>query len=328
MAQEALQKLNTRSQYTQTRLAARRDRTPSRPSGRSVLPSQRMRLSRTQANMMPADQMDAFFPNLGTIPQRPEQGATSAAMKRMLEVENKMKLQQDRQRIRAEMQAYKLPQMQVDESAELGQQDAMQQAFEDEYFSQLQTEEYMKAAAEQAQTTLGKEEARANEKRLQNTQSSATKQAQQAAEKVKQAIDTAGKIGWDTAEAIDLADAAEPADLEIPTIFQIIISMYRACTALLNNGNKLMPGFLSFIEPQPLFRFWSQKDISGAIQASIDDPMVGGGGVIENATESFLGWFQAIVGWYVVFVVVGQFIAILAFFLIIMLIFLRIFNIL
>lgn len=278
------------------------------------MPSRKKRRSRSQVNMSAED------PFSGMPQENPElipdglpgehravnviYHTVSAEVRKELEAQARTRLMAERQRIRAEMKSYQLPEMKTGGYEEPGQLDDMKTAYEDEFKKQVQTPEFMKAAKEKTEGIYSKMDAQLRNKKLKKGAKAAGKKAQEAADKAKkvgQAGQAAGKLGWDAENAISLLDTAEPADLEIPTIFTVMVQMYRACTALFNNGEKIIKGFLGFLEPTPLFRFWHPKDIQRAIDESIDDPLLGGGTELENTIESFcLGWPEAIIGWFVV----------------------------
>lgn len=318
MAEAALQKISPRAQLLQGQGTARRDQRPISQSRGSVLPSKRRKQSRTQHNLKRVDNTGLLSlnqPNVSLPSSRIRKVRDSFAgamavqdaeskIRHQLELDNKARLAQDRQRIRSEMASYKLPNMQVAGYEEPEELEAMQAAYGDEYQKQVQTPEFLKAAEEKVQGVYGKMDARMRQNRIKRHQKRAAKAAQSAAQQAQMAIKTtssAGKIGWDTENVISLIDAADPVDLEIPTIFTIIVQMYRACTALLNNGEKFIKGYISFIEPTPLFRFWHPKDIERAAKESMDNPILGGGTELENTIESItLGWPEALLGWWLV----------------------------
>ncbi|MFH1611432.1 MAG: hypothetical protein ABIA83_02400 [Patescibacteria group bacterium] len=317
MAQDALPMINARAQLMRSQVGARRDRRPVRQQNRTALATKQPKLSRSRLNMMPKD--DQLF-NLPTVQQRPDYAKTSLLMQRMLEAENKERLSRDRQRIRSEMQAYKLPQMMPDELATGFEGESMQDQFEQEYLQQIQSREFQQAAMQKINGAVNQSEARVRQKQLKRAQEKATGQAKDAVKelaKIAKVAGSTGKIGWDTENIISLADAIDPADLEIPSIFTVLVQMYRATTAILNNGEKFIKGPLSFIEPEPLYRFWSPDAAQKLITAGTTD-IFAGGSELENTVESItLGWPEAIIGAYLLGIILLSVLAVIICFIVI-----------
>ncbi len=300
MADEVLQMLNARSQLMRNQIQSKRDRTPIRTKKRPALALRQKKLSKTQTNMMPQENWNFDLPK---IPARPDYAKTGLLEKQMLEVENKVRLERDRQRIRAQVQSYKLPQLMPEEFSDNQMMQVAQDEFEQEYLQQIQSKEFEQAAMQKIDSGVNQEEARTRQKQLKRAQETATSKAKDATKEVIESlkkVQAAGKVGWDTENIMSLVDAVEPADLEIPSIFTIIVQMYRACTALLNNGEKFIKGPLAFIEPEPLYRFWSPDAAQKLVSSGTSD-IFSGGTELENTIESMtLGWPEAIIGFQVI----------------------------
>lgn len=296
MAQEALQMLNSRAQLTRSQMSIKKSRTPIRQKSRKNLALNQQRKSRTQLNMMPAQET---FRNMQMVPERPDYAKTSILEKSLLEAANKERLAQERQRVRSQMQSFKLPQMMPEVPMYDSQAQEMQDAFEQEYLQQIQTQEFQQAAMQKIEAGVNQEQSRVHQKQLKRAQQRATQSATESMQQVAQAAKataSAGKLGWDTENILCLVDAVEPADLEIPTIINVFIQGYRGLTAILNNGQKFLKGPLAFLEPEPLYRFWSPEAAGKLISAGTSD-IFGGGTEIENTIESMtIGWPQAIIG--------------------------------
>jgi len=259
----------------------------------------------------------------GGVPDRLGFHKKSGALRKEMEAVMKARLQMQRQSIRAEMQSYKLPNMQTVGYESDEQLDEMQGAHDEEFLKQLQTPEFLRAARDKVSGGNNRQKAKLNKRKTDRAKKGAQKAANKTVEEMAQvgkAASGAGKMGHDTANVLSLFDALNSADLEIPTIFAIMVQMYRATTAILNNGQKFIKGFLSFIEPAPLFRFWSITDAKKAANESTADPLLGGGTELENIIESIvLGWPEAFIGWFVVLLFLLCIIAIMTFILMIIL---------
>ncbi|OGL95940.1 hypothetical protein A2258_01760 [Candidatus Uhrbacteria bacterium RIFOXYA2_FULL_41_8] len=296
MAPEALQMLNSRAQLTRSQMSIKRARTPVRQNGRTTLASRQPRRSRTQLNMMPAQDS---FPNLQMVQQRPDYAQTSLLQKNLLEAENKERLARDRQRVRSEMQSYKLPQTTPEGSNYDSESQMLQETYEQEYLQQIETEEFQNAAMQKISGEMNQLFAQTRQKQLKRAKENAANKAQDATQQAAQAIKAVasmGKLGWETENLISLADGIDPADFELPTIFNFIVQAYRALTAILNNGKKFLSGPLAVLEPPPLYRFWDMEAAGKLISSGTSD-IFNGGSEIENTIESItLGWWQAIIG--------------------------------
>ncbi|MBT3230586.1 hypothetical protein HN358_02285 [Candidatus Uhrbacteria bacterium] len=332
MATAATQIANVmaRAQLNKDKTVARRAQKVIPRARGNNLPSRRKRRSRSQVNMAPAQDPYAGMPldnpeliGRTQIPDRNGFASTNPQIRKELEAQAKANLQLQRQRIRSEMASYKLPKMPTSGYEQMDQIDNMQSAHDKEYLKQLQTPEFNQAAMDQADGTLKKIGAKVNNKRIGQAKKKAQVQANKAAKQAAKAgkiVQSSGKMGWDAENILSLLDSLEPGDFEIPTIFTIIVQMYRATTSVLNDGKKFIKGFLSVFEPAPLYRFWSIKDAKRAIDESSEDPLLGGGTELENLIESMcLGWPEAIIGWYLVLIVLLHIVAVLAFFIIILL---------
>jgi|GEM_PF-5381729 hypothetical protein len=320
MAEDALPMINARAQLMRSKMQAHRDRKPTARSGRPILMPAQQRLSRTQLNMMPAN--DQLF-NLAKVQENIDYAKAGIAQKMMLEAENKARLEFDRQRIRSQVQSYKLPQLMPEEMMGAEDQQTMQSVFEDEYLQQISSREFEQAALQKLEPDISQDQARVRQKKLDRAKKQATDKAKEVTQEMMQAINKArgaGKAAWDTENLISLVDTAEPADLEIPTIFTVLVQVYRACTALFNNGEKFLTGFLAFLEPEPLYRFWSPDAAQKLINAGTSD-IFEGGTELENTIESMtLGWPEATVGFMAIIFIILAFASVLILIIIVFLI--------
>lgn len=239
----------------------------------------------------------------GGVPDRLGFHRASAVVRQQLEAKTKARLFRQRQRIKAEMSSYKLPDLQVAGYEDDPRLERMQEVRDEEYLRKLMTPEYLEAAQAKIDQATSKTQAMVKKRQMEQGKKKAEASANKSMQKVAKGAQSAGKIGWDAENLIASADAFDLADFEIPTIINIFVQMYRATTALLNDGKKFMTGFLAFFEPPPLFRFWNPKDIERVGRESLQDPMFGGGTELENTVESLiLGWPEAILGFFIVII--------------------------